>query len=118
MNGTLIWNDNKQNGTETKPGVITLEGRDNGLSIKQDWNIILLTDETMVVYYCGEVQNTKFEGVLVMSATEYLTEESKVREALDNINFPLDNFCVLNPAKDCLYAPEPFIPYEERDLKL
>jgi hypothetical protein len=34
MNGTLIWNDNKQNGTEAKPGVITLEGRDNGLSIK------------------------------------------------------------------------------------
>lgn len=30
VNGSLIWNDIVMNGTEEKPGILTLKGRDSG----------------------------------------------------------------------------------------
>lgn len=55
MNGSLIWNDNQMKGDQ-QSGMITLKGRDNGLNTNQRWFLLLLTEDTLVVYHCGEVQ--------------------------------------------------------------
>jgi len=69
VNGTLIWNDIKMNGTEEIPGIITMSGHDSGFDNIQHWYFMLLEEDTAMVYYCGDLMTWHFEGVLVMSKT-------------------------------------------------
>lgn len=55
---------------------MTLIGRDSGFENIQNWYVLLLEEDTMLVYYCGELMTWHFEGVLVMSKTPTLNSES------------------------------------------
>ena len=55
-NGTEIWPTAFMSGEDvSNPGRLELDGIDNGLPDHQEWNVMLLTDDTMVVYYCGNI---------------------------------------------------------------
>jgi hypothetical protein len=77
-----------------------------------------LSEDTMLVYYCGDLMTWHFEGVLVMSKTPTLNQ-AKVPElliALNSIDLGWDDLCELNPEKECANAPSPFQPYQAKFL--
>ena len=118
VNGTLIWNDIIMRGSETSPGILTLNGRDSGFSNVQHWYIMHLSDDTMLVYYCGDLMTWHFEGVLVMSKTPTLNQ-TKVPEltiALNSLDLGWDDLCELKPSEECANAPSPFQPYQAKFL--
>ena len=55
-NGTEIWSTASMTGdSRITPGHLILDGHDNGLPDHQDWNVMHLSEDTLVVYYCGNV---------------------------------------------------------------
>jgi hypothetical protein len=67
QNGTLIWNDNKMRGNYSDK--IVVRGRDNGFDNAVTMSVVLLLDDTLVIYYCGLIIKTGvvYDGVLVLS---------------------------------------------------
>lgn len=116
VNGSLIWNDIQMHGSETSPGIMTLIGRDSGFENIQNWYVLLLEEDTMLVYYCGELMTWHFEGVLVMSKTPTLNSESipHLTTALKAIDLSFEDLCSLSPSTECKSAPNAFQPYEAR----
>ena len=56
VNGTQIWPTATMTGDDyTQPGKLTFLANDNGLPDNQDWYVMLLTEDTMAVYYCGNI---------------------------------------------------------------
>ena len=116
VNGSLIWNDIQMHGSETKPGILTLTGRDSGFENVQHWYVLHLEADTMLVYYCGDLMTWHFEGVLVMSKTPTLNSERipQLSVALKAIELSFEDLCSLSPQSECQNAPSAFQPYEAR----
>ena len=76
VNGSMIWNDIVMRGNEDIPGVMTLKGHDSGFDNVQNWYVLMQSDDTMLVYYCGDLMTWHFEGALVMSKTPILDPAS------------------------------------------
>ena len=56
VNGTTIWPVSVMSGDDySSPGEILMHGEENGLPDVQDWYIMLLTDDTVAFYYCGNI---------------------------------------------------------------
>ena len=70
VNGSLIWNDIVMHGDESSPGIFTLHGHDSGFDNTQQWYFLMQSDDTVVVYYCGELMTWRFEGALVLSRSK------------------------------------------------
>ena len=88
----------------SNPGRLELDGIDDGLPDHQEWNVMLLTDDTMVVYYCGNILDQwHFEGLLVMSRTYELNpeRETDVKRILDELEISESEICSLDPADAC-----------------
>ena len=65
---------------------------------------MLLTDDTMVIYYCGNViDQWHFEGVLVMSRTYELNPERQadVSRILAELEIDESETCQLTPETAC-----------------
>jgi len=109
VNGTEIWPTAKMTGDDrTIPGHLVMDGVDNGLPDHQDWRVMLLTEDTLVVYYCGNVLDSwHFEGLLVMSKMTSLNpaRQSDVNRILMGLEIAQDQTCKLNPAQGCSGAP-------------
>jgi len=120
VNGTLIWNDIQMHGSEETPGILTLVGRDSGFENVQHWYVLHLEEDTMLVYYCGDLMTWHFEGVLVMSKTPTLNQQRvpELTIALNAIGMSFADLCSLNPAAECKSAPKAFQPYEARNDSL
>jgi len=103
-------------GSETAPGILTLIGRDSGFENVQNWYVLHLEEDTMLVYYCGDLMTWHFEGVLVLSKTPTLNSERvpQLTAALVAIDMNFADLCSLSPASDCKDAPNAFQPYEAR----
>ena len=77
VNGTTIWPTAAMSGDDvTSPGSILFSGEENGLPEVQDWYIMLLTDDTIAFYYCGQILDQwHYEGLVVMSRTETMNPD-------------------------------------------
>ena len=82
-------------GSEESPGVIKLVGRDSGFENVQQWYVLYLEDDTMLVYYCGDLMTWHFEGVLVMSKTPTLNQMRipELTIALNAISMGFSDLC-------------------------
>lgn len=120
VNGTLIWNDIQMQGSEDIPGVLKLTGRDSGFENVQHWYVLHQETDTMLVYYCGDLMNWHFEGVLVMSKTPSLNSERlpQLTNSLASVGLSFSDLCSLSPSVDCKDAPNPFQPYESQSKDL
>mmetsp|Transcript_4464 Transcript_4464/g.5539 ORF Transcript_4464/g.5539 Transcript_4464/m.5539 type:complete len:187 (+) Transcript_4464:254-814(+) len=102
-NGTEIWPTIVMNG-DIVDGTIVLKGLDNGLPDHQTWNLLLLTENTLVVYYCGGVMDSwHFEGFLIMSKTMELSKErdADIVEIMGSLDIKDSEMCKLSPAHSC-----------------
>lgn len=109
VNGTQIWPLAHMTGDDySKPGTVSLVGSENGLPDQQDWYVMLLTEDTMVAYYCGDILDQwHFEGLLVMSRTQTLNpeREADVSLILEDLGIKESQICIPDPASACQSAP-------------
>ena len=105
-------------GSEETPGILTLNGRDSGFSNVQHWYILHQSEDTMLVYYCGDLMTWHFEGVLVMSKTTTLNQARvpELNNTLNKIGLSWSNLCTLYPETECVDTPSPFSPYVSKFL--
>lgn len=110
VNGSLIWSDTVMRGSETSPGILTLYGHDAGFSNVQTWYFMLVEDNTMMVYYCGDLMSWHFEGVLILSRYTTLEPDAyySIQDQLAVLDLTWDDLCDLTPQKDCVDVPQPF----------
>lgn len=107
-NKTEIWVTADMEGEDrSTPGLLKMTGSENGLPDEQDWYVMLLTDDTLVVYYCGAVLSWHFEGLLVMSKTKELNKdrEADIAAILASLDIAEDELCVLDPLANCDASP-------------
>ena len=112
VNGNEIWPLKTMFGENTAtPGVLSLDGSENGLPDHQNWYLMHLSEDTAIAYYCGTVLTWKFEGLLVMSRTTELNpeREADVAAVLADLEIDAADMCYLEPATSCSDAPREFI---------
>ena len=113
VNGTEIWLDAYMKGDDvTDPGELDFTTKDNGLPDAQNWFVMLLTDDTVVFYYCGNVNlgAWKFEGFIVLSRTKTLNpdREADISEIMAGLKIDEKDTCLLDPVNKCGGAPETY----------
>lgn len=99
-NGTEIWVTADMTGDDTTtPGILQMDGVENGLPDHQNWYVMHLSEDTMVAYYCGSVISWHFEGLLVMSKTKELNPDrmADIAAILVDLDISQDDICVLDP---------------------
>lgn len=66
-----------------------------------------LSEDTMVVYYCGSVISWHFEGLLIMSKTKELNPDrmGDIAAILADLDISQDEICMLNPEQNCSTSP-------------
>ena len=112
FNGTKIWPLKTMVGEDTtNPGILSLDGSENGLPDHQNWYVMHLTEDTFVSYYCGTVLTWKFEGLLVMSRTTSVNpaDEPAIQAILDSLDMDASELCILDAETQCAAAPRFFI---------
>jgi len=84
-----------------------MDGAENGLPDHQNWFVMHLDDETLVVYYCGSVLSWNFEGLLIMSKTTTLNPDREVdiQRILADLEISETEICQLDPAAGCGTKP-------------
>jgi hypothetical protein len=110
VKGQQQWNDVVMTGSDSK-GIISLAGQNNGFDNTQQWYVLKLDDEVCLVYYCGQLMTWNFEGVLMMSRDGTISDAKmqEMERILWNLNLTINDFCNLNPAKDCPAVSQLFL---------
>ena len=96
---------------KTTPGILQMLGEENGMPDKQQWFVMLSTEDTFIAYYCGGVLTWSFEGLLVMSKTQELNPEREkdLERILEDLGIGQDELCVPDLANGCKNKPEIFV---------
>lgn len=101
VNGTEIWPSASMTGDDrAQPGKLIMNGEDNGLPDEQTWYVMHMSEDTFVVYYCGNILDSwHFEGLLVMSKTPSLNpaKQDAVKQILADLEIAEEDTCMLNP---------------------
>ena len=66
-----------------------------------------LSEDTLVVYYCGSVISWHFEGMLIMSKTKELNpeREADIAQIMADLDITQDQICYLDPKTGCDSEP-------------
>ena len=111
VNQTEIWvTANMVGEDKSTPGILQMDGEENGLPDHQSWYMMYLDSETLISYYCGSVLSWHFEGLLIMSKTMTLNpdREADIKRIMAELQITDDQICKLNPASGCQAKPTLF----------
>ena len=106
--GDEIWVPSAYTGKRNDDGkTVFLGTTDFGMPDEQTWYVMHSDEDTLVIYYCGDVLSWTFEGLLVMSTTTALNpaKASMVESIVTGLGFTEDQLCNLDPANQCQGAP-------------
>ena len=82
-------------------------------------NVLLLTEDTMIISYCGEIPHQdqkEYKGFLVLSTQPgYRAPRDTIEQAARLAGLVYLDLCELEPETSCVDAPNPFTPLEQRD---
>lgn len=109
VNGSMIWPTAEMTGEDrSQPGKLEFLAYDNGLPDNQEWYVMMLTLDTMAIYYCGNILDQwRFEGFLVLSRFETMNpdREDDLKLILEDLEISEDDICVPDPVTYCQSAP-------------